>query len=155
MLRWKPHPEPTTITISSDLDDNSAPGGLTLEIDPYVQAANGNFFTIRPIHLLIWLIDINRPKPVGKWGLLGCSPLDNGPPELDLDEGGTIAADGASTALILEQPSTGDCRWSGPRKVALNSDDIENSEVGIRATFLGQPGYTASKSGLVPFGHGD
>jgi len=101
------------------------------------------------MRLLVYMFDDLTNRTVGEWGLKA-GGREMGP-TLNFEESptspGLLVLCLARAASLCSPASYGS--WSGPREVRVNSADFSYAHIEVRAVFLGQPGFAASKSDSV------
>jgi hypothetical protein len=144
----KPHPTTTVIVTQTGRDG----AWVTFLVGPDVALLNGTAqeIPLRPMRLLVYMFDDLTNRTVGEWGLKAVG-RETGP-MLNFEESpvspGLLVLCVANAANGCSPASYGS--WSGPKQVRVNSTDFSYGHIEVRAVFLGQPGFAASKGDSSP-----
>ena len=142
----KPQPTITVIANEAALDG----AWVSYLVGPGVGTNTVQEIPLRPMRLLVYMFDDLTNRTVGEWGLKATG-RETGP-SLNFEESpvspGLLVLCLARAASMCSPASYGS--WTGPREVRVNSTDLSYGHIEVRAVFLGEPGFVASKSDSMP-----
>ena len=141
----KPHPTVTIIVTKAGLD-----GALvSYLVGPGVATSTVQEIPLQPMRLLVYMFDDLTNRAVGEWGLKAVGGETGPTLNFEQESGSSVLAlCTAKSADMCSPASYGS--WSGPKQVRVNETDLTYGHIEVRAVFLGEPGFVASKSDSMP-----